>query len=123
LLLANVKKKILKEFRKNKQQVKERLDSLKNWMKEQARFCKAAMIQRVPKVAAETLRLLDQQKLLGRNVSIVGTSRKKYIRCRITFRFRCRVRKELIGGRRNSIFSDAGSTPAASTAKEKNEYV
>jgi hypothetical protein len=65
---------ILKEFRKNKQQVKERLQGLKNRMKEQARFCKAAMIQRVPRVAAATLRLLDQQKLLGRNVLIVGTN-------------------------------------------------
>jgi hypothetical protein len=43
-------------------------------MKEQARFCKAAMIQRVPRVAAEILRLLDQRKLLGRNVLIVGTN-------------------------------------------------
>ena len=66
--------KILKEFRKNKQQVKERLDNLKSRMKEQARFCKAAMVQRVPKVAAATLRILDQQKLLGRNVLIVGTN-------------------------------------------------
>ncbi len=65
---------ILKEFRKNKQQVKERLESLKNRLKEQARFCKAAMIQRVPRVAAKTLRLLDQQKLLGRNLLIVGTN-------------------------------------------------
>jgi len=66
--------KILKEFQKNKQQLKERLANLKNRMKEQARFCKAAMIQRVPRLAAETLRLLDQQKLLGRNVLIVGTN-------------------------------------------------
>ena len=66
--------KILNEFRKNKQQLKERLESLKNRMKEQARFCKAAMIQRVPRLAAETLRLLDQEKLLGRNVLIVGTN-------------------------------------------------
>jgi hypothetical protein len=66
--------KILKEFRKNKQQLKERLESLKDRLKEQARFCKAAMIQRVPRVAAETLRLLDRHKLLGRNVSIVGTN-------------------------------------------------
>jgi hypothetical protein len=66
--------KILKEFRKNKQQVKERLESLKDRLKEQARFCKAAMIQRVPRVAAETLRHLDRQKLLGRNVLIVGTN-------------------------------------------------
>lgn len=65
---------ILKEFRKNKQQVKERLESLKNRMKEQARFCKAAVIQRVPNVAAATLRLLDQQKLFDRNVLIVGTN-------------------------------------------------
>ena len=66
--------KILMEFRKNKQQVKERLENLKDRLKEQARFCKAAMIQRVPRVAAETLRLLDRQKLLSRNVLIVGTN-------------------------------------------------
>jgi hypothetical protein len=66
--------KILKEFRKNKQNAKERLENLKDRLKEQARFCKAAMIQRVPRVAAETLRHLDRQKLLGRNVLIVGTN-------------------------------------------------
>ena len=66
--------KILEEFRKNKQQVKERLKNLKKRLKEQARFCKAAMIQRVPRVAAETLRHLDRQKLLGHNVLIVGTN-------------------------------------------------
>jgi len=66
--------KILKEFRKNKKQVKERLESLKDRLKEQARFCKAALIQRVPRLAADTFRLLDQQKLLGRNVLIVGTN-------------------------------------------------
>ena len=65
---------ILKEFRKNKQQAKERQEILKERLKEQARFCKAAMIQRVPRVAAETLRHLDRQKLLGRNVLIVGTN-------------------------------------------------
>jgi hypothetical protein len=66
--------KILKEFRKKKQNAKERLENLKDRLKEQARFCKAAMIQRVPRVAAETLRHLDRQKLLGRNVLIVGTN-------------------------------------------------
>ena len=66
--------KILAEFRKNKQQIKGRLAGLKNRLSEQARFCKAAMIQRVPRIAAEILRLLDQQKLLGRNVVIVGTN-------------------------------------------------
>jgi hypothetical protein len=65
---------ILAEFRKNKQKLKERLKDLKSRLKEQARFCKAAMIQRVPRVAAEILRLLDRQKLLGRNVVIVGTN-------------------------------------------------
>jgi len=64
----------LREFRKNKQQLKERLANLKNRMKEQARFCKAVLIQRVPRLAAATLRHLDQQKLLGRNVLIVGTN-------------------------------------------------
>ncbi len=66
--------KILQEFRKNKQNAKERLENLKDRLKEQARFCKAAMIQRVPRVAAETLRHLDRERLLGRNVVIAGTN-------------------------------------------------
>jgi hypothetical protein len=65
---------ILKEFRQAKKNLKERMAFFKARLKEQARFCKAAMIQRVPRVVTHILRLLDQQNLLGKNVMVVGTN-------------------------------------------------
>ena len=66
--------KILVEFRENKLQQKERLKNLNDRLDEQARFCKAALIQRVPRVVIGILRQLDQQKLLGKNVLVCGTN-------------------------------------------------
>jgi hypothetical protein len=42
-------------------------------MAEQARFCKAVRIGRVPQTAAAVPRLLDQRGLLGTNALIAGT--------------------------------------------------
>jgi hypothetical protein len=66
--------KILADFRSAKKEAKERLASLKERLKEQARFCKAAMIQRVPRVVTKILILLDQKNILGRNVIVAGTN-------------------------------------------------
>lgn len=66
--------KILDEFRQAKKKLKERSVFLKGRLKEQARFCKAAMIQRVPRVVTNILRLMDQQSLLGKNVIVIGTN-------------------------------------------------
>jgi len=66
--------KTLKEFQQAKRDLKNRIALLKERLKEQARFCKAAMIQRVPRVVAKILRLLDQKNLLGKNVIVVGTN-------------------------------------------------
>ncbi len=66
--------KVLEDFRKGKQRAKERLASMKERLKEQSRFCKAASIQRVPRTVTGILRVLDQNRLLGRNVSVVGTN-------------------------------------------------
>ncbi len=66
--------KILAEFKKNKKQVTENFSSLKNRLKEQSRFCKAAKIQRVPRVVTTLLRLFEQQNILGRNLMVVGTN-------------------------------------------------
>lgn len=66
--------KIMAEFQKGKQDAKERLAKLKERLTEQARFCKAAMIQRVPRLVAAILRLLDQENILGRNIMVVGTN-------------------------------------------------
>lgn len=62
------------EFHKNKKQVHARLKPLKERLKEQARFCRAARIARVPRIVAAILRLLEQHQLLGRNLQIVGTN-------------------------------------------------
>jgi len=66
--------KILADFRSAKTRAKEQLASLKERLKEQARFCKAAMIQRVPRIVTRILVLLDQQNLLGRHVVVAGTN-------------------------------------------------
>ena len=66
--------KILADFRLAKQQIKNRLSALQDRLKEQARFCKAAMIQRVPRTVAGILRVLDQHNIFGRNVIVVGTN-------------------------------------------------
>ena len=66
--------KILAEFQHSKQREKERLSALKDRLKEQSRFCKAALIQRVPRIVSGILRLLDQQNILGRNLIVIGTN-------------------------------------------------
>ncbi|MGD8991871.1 MAG: nucleotidyltransferase domain-containing protein [Desulfobacterales bacterium] len=62
------------EFHKNKKRVQARLKPVKEKLKEQARFCKAARIGRVPRIVTAILRLLEQHQLLGRNLQIVGTN-------------------------------------------------
>jgi hypothetical protein len=66
--------KIFSNFKLGKEKIKDRLHSLKEKMQEQARFCKAALIQRVPKPAAQLLRVLEQQGILGTKVMVVGTN-------------------------------------------------
>ena len=66
--------KILADFRLAKQQAKSRVSALQDRLKEQARFCKAALIQRVPRTVAAILRMLDRFNILGRNVIVIGTN-------------------------------------------------
>jgi len=66
--------KIFHEFHKTKQISSDRLKALKERLKEQARFCKAAMIQRVPRIVTKILHELNCRKMLGRNVIVVGTN-------------------------------------------------
>ncbi len=65
--------RILAEFRRGKQESKDRLAALKSRLTEQARFCRAAMLQRVPRLVTAILRLTEQHKLLGRNILVAGT--------------------------------------------------
>jgi hypothetical protein len=62
------------EFHNNKKQVHARLKLLKEKLKEQARFCRAARIARVPRIVTAILRLLEQHQLLGRNLQLIGTN-------------------------------------------------
>ncbi len=66
--------RILETFRRSKAAAKERLEGLRERLAEQARFCRAALIQRVPRVATAILRILDAHRMLGRNVMVVGTN-------------------------------------------------
>ena len=65
---------IYDEFHNKKKLTHARLKYLKNRLKEQARFCKAARIARVPRIVTAILRLLKQHQLLGRNLQIIGTN-------------------------------------------------
>lgn len=63
-----------RHFHRAKGEIKDRLKNISDRLKEQARFCRAALIQRVPKPVVRILRVLDEQKILGQNVSVVGTN-------------------------------------------------
>jgi hypothetical protein len=71
---SHEREKILSEFKRGKLEVEERLASLRERLAEQARFCKAADLQRVPTVVTDVLRVLEQYGMLGRNVIVVGTN-------------------------------------------------
>ena len=65
---------VYNEFKKKKKQALARLKELKDRLKEQARFFKAARIARVPRIVTSILRLLEQHQLLGDNLLIIGTN-------------------------------------------------
>lgn len=62
------------EFHKNKKLAQTRLKQLQDRLREQARFCKAARIARVPRIVTSILRLLEQHQLLGGHLLIAGTN-------------------------------------------------
>lgn len=61
-------------FHSQKKQIHDRLKGLKERLKEQARFCKAARIGRAPTIVTAILRCLEQHQRLGRNLCIIGTN-------------------------------------------------
>ncbi len=65
---------IYQEFHENKTQLQENLRELRERLKEQSRFCKAARIARVPRIVGSILRLLGTQKLLGSNLKVIGAN-------------------------------------------------
>ncbi len=73
-LRSDETEKIYNGFHKKKNRLKSKLRTLRNELIEQARFCKAAKIQRMPRVAAAILRSLELHKLLGKNLQVIGTN-------------------------------------------------
>lgn len=65
---------VYSDFHENKKRLAERLRHLREQLKEQARFCKAARVARVPRIVCAILRLLEQKKLLGSTLQVIGTN-------------------------------------------------
>jgi hypothetical protein len=65
---------VFREFHENKKRIMESLRQLQGRLKEQARFCKAARIARLPRVVGSILRLLEAKRLLGTSFQVIGTN-------------------------------------------------
>jgi len=66
--------KIFKTFHREKKATSESLNLLLGRLKEQAKFCKAIGINRVPSVVTGILRILIAEKLMGNCLTIVGSN-------------------------------------------------
>jgi hypothetical protein len=65
--------RIFDDFARQRQEASAHLRGQRLRLEEQARFCRAALIHRVPKMAVKILRLLEQDGL-GRNLLVIGTA-------------------------------------------------
>jgi hypothetical protein len=61
------------DFARHRQEVTALLKAQRLRLKEQARFCRAALIHRIPSAAAKILRRLEQHELEG-NLLVIGTA-------------------------------------------------
>ncbi|MCG8618141.1 MAG: nucleotidyltransferase domain-containing protein [Desulfobacterales bacterium] len=66
--------KIYDTFYRNKSKIKSKFKSLRDEVKAHAPVCKSLKIQRVPIIAAKILRELDQRRLLGDHIIVIGTN-------------------------------------------------
>lgn len=62
-----------RDFTRSKQELRSRLKSLGAEVRRQARFCVAAGVNRVPRLAADIVRLLDTNGLLGTHLLVLGS--------------------------------------------------
>lgn len=65
--------RIFKQFHVGKNANKDRIYELTEMLKKQSKFCIAAGINRVPKTAANIIRILDKNNVMGKSLMIVGT--------------------------------------------------
>jgi hypothetical protein len=64
---------VFREFYESKRDLNERIRSLNEEVIRQARFCVAAGVNRVPRLAADIVRSLDSNGLLGSHLIILGS--------------------------------------------------
>jgi hypothetical protein len=65
--------KVYQDFHNRKKQAADELKHIQEKLKLHARISKAAMIGRVPRLVTAILRLLEQRRLLGKNLKVIGT--------------------------------------------------
>lgn len=65
--------RLFAQFTRERREAAARLHAARLRLQEQARFCRAALINRVPKTAAKILRALEQHET-GRNLLVIGTT-------------------------------------------------
>ncbi len=64
---------LLRQFTEKKNELKGQLRSLEEELARRAKFCVAAGVNRVPRIAADIVRLLDSNGLLGTHLLILGS--------------------------------------------------
>lgn len=65
--------KLLRKFTEQKNDLRRRLESLREEIARHAKFCVAAGVNRVPRIAADIARKLDSFGLLGTHLLIIGS--------------------------------------------------
>jgi hypothetical protein len=63
----------LRHFMERKQQLREQIKGLEDEVARRAKFCVAAGINRVPRIAADIVRLLDSRGVLGTHLIVLGS--------------------------------------------------
>ncbi|MBV8454005.1 MAG: nucleotidyltransferase domain-containing protein [Deltaproteobacteria bacterium] len=63
----------LRDFNEKKADLKRQLASLQSEIARRAKFCVAAAVNRIPRIAADIVRLLDSNRLLGTHLIILGS--------------------------------------------------
>ena len=69
---AAATEELLAEFHQARQAAAARLLDLRLQLSEQARFCRAALLHRVPRTVTRVLRQLEQHEVLRENVMVIG---------------------------------------------------
>lgn len=64
---------VFENFHAGKQSSRGRIADMQEAVRRQAKFCLAAEVGRVPRVAANVVRVLDSEGLMGRDLMILGT--------------------------------------------------